>query len=223
MIPAAGESLRLPGSARKPYRDLGGRPLLVRTLEAFQGLGFVREVVLVVHPLDRGRLERHWKKLLTALKVSRLVDGGKSRAESVAFGVLATDPGSRLVLIHDAARPLVRPSEVLAVAAAAWRRGAAILAMPVFDTVKEVSKEGRILKTFDRKRLWLAQTPQAFRRSWILEAVQKLDLKHPPTDDAGLLEGCRPVWVVRGKGGNFKISTPEDLARARILGNFKVF
>ena len=221
VIPAAGESLRLPGPSRKPFRDLGGRPILIRTLEAFRGLGFIREVVLVVHPHDRGKLERHWRKRLSELKVSRLVAGGKTRAESVAFGVLATDPASRLVLVHDAARPLVTQAEVSAVAALAWRKGAAILAMPAFDTVKEVSKDGTILKTLDRNRLWLAQTPQAFRRSWILEAVLHLDPKRPPTDDAGLLEGRRPVWVVRGKGGNFKVSTPEDLARARILGNFR--
>ncbi len=223
VIPAAGEGIRLPGRVHKPYRDLGGRPVLIRTLEVFRGLGFVREIVLVLHPRDLPWVERRWSKLLAALKVSVLVPGGKTRAESVARGVEASSPRSHLVLIHDAARPLVSPAAVRSVAAVAALRGAAILAVPATDTVKRVNPKGKILKTLKRNELWLAQTPQAFRRSLFLEACRRFmsrGAREVPTDDAALLEGHRPVWVVPGDGGNFKISTPQDLARARIIRNF---
>lgn len=222
VIPAAGEGARLPGSVRKPYRSLGGRPVLIRTLEAFQGLGFVREIVLVLHPGDLERVKRRWRKALAALKVSSIVPGGSTRAESVALGVLASSPASRLVLVHDAARPLVTAGEVRAVARVAARRGAAILALPCADTVKRVARDGIILNTLDRKELWLAQTPQAFRRPLLIRACRarlKVGPVGAPTDDAGLLEGVHPVYVVPGTGGNLKISTPADLARARILWN----
>ncbi len=226
VIPAAGESSRLPGRQRKSYRDLAGRPLLLRTLEAFQnrdqGMGFIREIVLLVHPRELEKLKRDWRKPLEALKVSCILAGGSTRAHSVALGVLATSPSSQLVLIHDAARPLVTPAEIRAVAQAAWKRGAAILALEAFETVKKVSPQGRILKTLPRNELWLAQTPQAFRRSWIHTSCKRWlqeGMRSPPTDDAGFLEGRRPVWVVPGSGGNLKVTTPQDLRRARILWN----
>lgn len=222
VIPAAGLGVRLPGAVRKPYRDLAGKPVLVRTLEAFAPLGFVREVVLVVHPRDLARFARWSSRIRRALKVSAVVPGGKIRAASVAQGVLATSSLSRLVLIHDAARPLVTPAEIREVARAASRHGAAILALPCADTVKRVSKDGVILNTLDRKELWLAQTPQAFRRPLILEACRRFlraGCPGEPTDDAALLEGRHPVRVVRGSGLNFKLSTPPDLVRARLLWN----
>ncbi len=222
VIPAAGESSRLPGRTRKSYRDLAGRPLLIRTLEAFRGLGFIREVVLLVHPRDLEGVKRRWSQVLASLKVSCILPGGSSRAHSVALGVLATSASSRLVLVHDAARPLVTSAEVRAVAAAAWSKGAAILALPALETVKRVSRNGRILNTLPRNELWLAQTPQAFRRDWIAPACKRWlqeGMRSSPTDDAALLEASRPVWVVRGSGGNLKVTTPQDLARARILWN----
>jgi 2-C-methyl-D-erythritol 4-phosphate cytidylyltransferase len=195
---------------------------MIRTLEAFKDLDFVREIVLVLHPKDLPQVERRWRKLLTALKVSVLVPGGKTRAESVALGVEASSPRSRLILVHDAARPLVSRAAVRAVAKAAALRGAAILGLPATDTVKRVSRNGKVLKTLNRNELWLAQTPQAFRRPLILEACRRYLIQgvpSAPTDDAALLEGRHPVWVVRGEGGNFKISTPQDLALARIIRN----
>ena len=222
VIPAAGEGCRLPGSVRKPYRSLRGRPVLIRTLEAFRGLGFVREIVLVLHPGDLERVERRWRKALAALKVSSIVPGGETRAESVARGVLATSPSSRLILVHDAARPLVTPGEVRSVARTAALKGAAILAIPCADTVKRISPDWSIRNTMDRNELWLAQTPQAFRRPLLLRACRAWlegGRSGTPTDDAALLEGSRKVFVVPGTGGNFKISTPLDLERARILWN----
>ncbi len=224
VIPAAGEGLRLPGPLRKSFRDLAGKPLLIRTLEAFRGLGFVREIVLVVHPEDLEGVRRRWRKALTALKVSSVLPGGPTRAHSVALGVLATSPASALVLIHDAARPLVSPAEIRAVALAARVHGAAILALPASDTVKVVSRNRVIHKTLSRNRLWLAQTPQGFRRSLIASACRRWlarGAKKAPTDDAGFLEGRHRVWVVPGSGGNLKVTTPQDLERARILWNPK--
>lgn len=222
VIPAAGEGGRLPGRVRKSWRSLGGRPLLLRNLEAFQGLGFVREIVLLVHPRDLEGARRRWGRTLAGLKVSSILPGGTSRTGSVAKGVLAASPGSALILIHDAARPLVSPAEIRAVALAAQRRGAAILALPAADTLKRVSPAGRILGTLPREGVWLAQTPQGFRRDLIVPACRRW-LKRAgkaPTDDAGLLEGRRRVWVVQGSRRNFKVTTAQDLALARVFWNF---
>ena len=224
VIPAAGEGVRLPGPVRKPWRSLAGKPVLIRTLEAFRGLGFIKEVVLLVHPDDLADVKRRWSKALTALKVSCVLPGGATRTDSVAKGVLATSETSRLVLIHDAARPLVTGAEVRAVAQAAWRGGAAILAIPATDTVKRVDSKGIIVNTLPRKELWLAQTPQGFKRALILKACRRWSskpshLRKTPTDDAGLMETLFPVRVVAGSGGNFKLSTPADLRKARILWN----
>ena len=229
VLPAAGESSRLPGRVRKPFQDLCGRPVLVRTLEAFRALSFVREAVLLVHPEELVRVKRDWSRTLRALKVSWILPGGSCRAESVAIGVRATSPSSRLVLVHDAARPLVGAGEIRSVAREAALRGAAILALPASDTLKRVSASrgvaggtGWILNTCPRNGLWLAQTPQAFRRGLLIEACSRwLQSRIPrePTDEASLLEGVRRVRVLRGSGDNFKISTRGDLERARILWN----
>lgn len=152
---------------------------------------------------------------------TEIVAGGAVRQESVRIGVtaLGTHGGCEVVVIHDGARPLVTTAMVSACVEAALREGAAILAVPVTDTIKRV-RDGRIVETADRAALWAAQTPQAFRWQLLRDAFDWSD-RHgaaPTTDEAGLVEAYgHPVVVVRGDRTNLKITEPADLVVADAL------
>ncbi len=122
-------------------------------------------------------------------------------------------------MIHDAARPFVTPAIIDRVLDAARRHGAALAAVPVHDTVKSSTRAGRVLKTVDRRGLWLAQTPQAFRADLLREAHRRaVAAGHRGTDESALIESMgHPVHLVPGSPLNFKITTREDLALARSL------
>ncbi|HYF00123.1 MAG TPA: IspD/TarI family cytidylyltransferase, partial [Planctomycetota bacterium] len=144
-------------------------------------------------------------------KVVAVVPGGKRRQDSVRAGLQALS--TPLVLVHDAARPLIRGEAAKAVAQAAARHGGAVLASRAVDTVKLVDGRGGVVSTPDRSRVWLAETPQGFRRSFLLGAYRKAG-RRDATDDAQLVEraGGRVV-VVASLHPNFKVTTPKDLER----------
>jgi 2-C-methyl-D-erythritol 4-phosphate cytidylyltransferase len=204
IIPAAGESRRLPGKLRKPFQKVRGQPLLRYTLSRFADIPSVKEVIVALHPQDLGL--QHW---LTG-KTIKTVKGGSTRTASVKAALKALDSRTTLVAIHDAARPMLKSSLVRRVIREAARRGAAILAVPVTDTVKETGVERRITQTVPREKLWLAQTPQVFRKGLILEAYRRA--RSSATDDARLVEELgHPVSVVRGSRTNIKVTSREDL------------
>ena len=138
---------------------------------------------------------------------------GLERFESVANALAIVPDDVEFVAVHDAVRPLCPPSLVDAVFAAAIAHGAAMLAVPVADTLKRVDADNRIVGTVDRAGLWAAQTPQVFRRDWLVKAYAKrVELTVPITDNAQLLEACgRTVVAVPGSNLNFKITTKADL------------
>jgi 2-C-methyl-D-erythritol 4-phosphate cytidylyltransferase len=145
----------------------------------------------------------------------KLVKGGNERRDSVARALKAVDKASRVVLVHDVARPLVDKGDIDTLIKAVRRFGAAILAVPVVDTIKMADKSGYILKTLKRAQLWAAQTPQGFKKDILEKAYSKLEFvadKHIITDDASLAEnaGYR-VRIVRGSYDNIKITTLGDL------------
>lgn len=203
VLVAAGEGRRLGGP--KALLDLAGRPLVARAAEAFAGFGD-RVVVLRGEDVDRVDLPG-WKK----------VAGGARRRDSVARGLEALDPATTLVLVHDAARPLVTRELALRVLEAAARAGAAIPAVPVADTLKRV-EQGKVLGTVDRATLAAAQTPQAFAVALLRRALAATP--RDATDDAALVEALgEPVLAVEGDPRNMKITTTGDLALAEaILG-----
>lgn len=216
VLVAAGEGRRLGGRRRKALVPVGGRPLLLHTLEAMRDLPDLHETILVIHPSDRAAVESEWGKALSDLGVTSTVAGGKEREDSVRAGLEATSADSTLVAIHDAARPFVSVVDLSNVVEAAAEKGAAILATPVGDTVKVEGKALRIAETFPRKGLWLAATPQVFRREIILEALRRA--VSPVTDDAEAVE--RAGWevaLVPSTGPSLKITTPADLEIARRL------
>jgi 2-C-methyl-D-erythritol 4-phosphate cytidylyltransferase len=212
ILAAAGEGRRLGHRLPKALVPLAGAPLFLHSLRTFVRLTFVRELALVLPEewIDRV-LAAHGRELARR-KVVACVPGGARRQDSVRAGLAALH--TPLVLVHDAARPLVSARAVTAVARAAARHGAAVLAAPSIDTVKRVDGRGRVLETLERSSIWLAQTPQGFRRR-VLEKAYAVGGQKDATDDVQLVErsGGRVV-VVASEDPNFKVTGPGDLARA---------
>ena len=171
--------------------------------------------MLIVAPED---VERARRSLLQPGRdrSERVVAGGDTRQASVRAGLAEVSPACDLVLVHDAARPFVTAELVHACLGAAAAHGAAVSALPATDTVKEVGPEGVVTATLDRSRLWLVQTPQAFRRELLMEAHEAAARAGVTgTDDASLVEQIgHSVHVVLGDPGNMKITHPEDVRRS---------
>lgn len=210
VIVAGGRGARIGADIPKQLLDLGGRTMLQRAIDAFDGNARISEFV-VVWPHDAGFMAAiggvsNWK---TAM-------GGPRRQDSVQNGVAKLSSKIDVVLIHDAARPFVKRGLIDSVINAAKRDGAAVPAVRVSDTVKHVDTDTmKVRATLQRDEIWLAQTPQGFRRSVLDDAHQK-NAGADVTDEGMLIERAgMPVTIVPGDPDNIKITTPEDLARAR--------
>jgi 2-C-methyl-D-erythritol 4-phosphate cytidylyltransferase len=217
LIPAAGQGRRMGGPLEKQFLLLEGIPLLAHTLRVFESSPLIHGIVVVV-PKDRMELVQ--EKILEQYNISKLlamVAGGPHRQESVRLGLEALGSGWELVVVHDGARPLVSSELIARCVETALLHGAAIAAVPTTDTVKEVDPEGFVLSTPRRERLWMVQTPQAFRHDWLLRAHMEAQKEgFLGTDDASLVErlGHR-VKVVQGSYENIKVTTASDLKLAR--------
>jgi 2-C-methyl-D-erythritol 4-phosphate cytidylyltransferase len=215
LLLAAGRGERLGHELPKAFVPLAGRPLLLHALEALAAAPEVDAVIPVVAAAELPRLQALLAEWGPQPKLAAAVAGGAERQDSVRAGVQALPPGASLVAMHDAARALLRPAAVSRVVAAARRSGAAILAVPVPDTIKRVAA-GRIVETPARAECWAAQTPQVFRTEILREALAKAAAeRYLGTDDAELVERLGvTVQVVEGDIDNFKLTHPEDLAMA---------
>lgn len=198
----------------KQFLTLGGLPILVHSLRVLEAAGSVAEVILATAEADRDYCLREIVTRHGFTKVKKIVVGGERRQDSVRHALEAVDPSARLVLVHDAVRPFLTRDMVDRVIEAAAEHGAAVVAIPMRDTVKEAGSNGLIHRTVDRHGLWMAQTPQAFRLDILEEAHSKAFLEGVHgTDDAQLVERLgHPVVVVEGSWENIKITRPEDLA-----------
>jgi 2-C-methyl-D-erythritol 4-phosphate cytidylyltransferase len=219
LVPAAGRGLRMGGNVPKQFLVLGGQPLIVHSLRVLQAAAVVDEIVLAVPETD---MEYCLTQIVTPhhfTKVTKVVPGGKERQDSVRHALEASPEETEVVLVHDAVRPFLTEQMVETVVAAARKTGAAIVALPMRDTVKEVGADHIIGRTIDRRPLWLAQTPQAFRRDWLLGAHRKAHAEGVhATDDAYLVEWFgQAVSVVDGSGENIKVTRPEDLVIAEAI------
>jgi len=215
ILVAAGRGARMEADRPKAFLRLGGTTILERALRAFTSHpGVGRVVVAVQDPDEAGRL------LGPAAKGVLLVQGGTERQDSVRLALEALRPSdAEVVLVHDAARPLVSRALIDAVIAAAAEHGAAVPVLAATETVKRLAADGRIEATVPRETLRLAQTPQGFRASVLREAHARAARdRFAGTDDAALVErsGIRPA-AVPGSPDNFKITTPLDLALAESL------
>jgi 2-C-methyl-D-erythritol 4-phosphate cytidylyltransferase len=215
VIVAAGQGTRMGADRNKVLLPLKGVPVIVRTLRVFEQDPGCSGIILVVRK-DEIVLFRKLTEMHRIKKILAFANGGTDRQDSVWNGLKALDgqdaDHQSIVLIHDGARPFVGQDRVAEVTEAAGRQNAALLAVPVKDTIKQA--EGiNVKKTLDRKTLWAAQTPQAFRFSTILEAHRQGRMDHfQATDDASLAEHLGiPVALVRGSYRNIKLTTPEDM------------
>lgn len=219
IIPAAGRGARIGLKTPKTFIDLGGQPLLARTIAIFAAS---RRIALIQPVLPRTHLAYFRTGVLGRFgwgTCAAAVAGGRERQDSVAAGLRALPADIDYVVIHDGARPFATTALVERVLAAARRHGAALAAVPVHDTLKRVSPDFFLDGTIDRRGLWLAQTPQAFSVGLLREAhAQARAAGLEATDDAALVEALgHPVRVVAGSRLNFKITTREDLSLARLL------
>jgi len=213
VIVAGGSGSRM--GRPKQMLPLAGKPVLVRTVQAFKNTPGVEEIIVVTPPQNRAVLNAHFTGLIFA-------DPGATRLESVKNGFKKVAAASKVVAVHDGARPLVSPQAIGACLQAAKQNGAAVLAVPVKDTTK-VGKDGFVTQTLDRATLWAAQTPQAYRREILAAALEKFGHEADATDESQLVEktGVK-VRLVPSDYKNNKITTPEDLIFAEAMLNSSV-
>jgi 2-C-methyl-D-erythritol 4-phosphate cytidylyltransferase len=213
VIVAAGESHRM-GGVDKVFALLGGKPVLARVIDAFQGCNSIDQIVVVVtrENLDRCRqlvAEEGWSKPI------EVCAGGRRRQDSVAAG-LSRLSQCQWVVVHDGARPLLTADLIERGLEAAGETGAAVAAVPVTDTVKVAGDDRIVQQTPPRHNLWAVQTPQVFRFDIITEAYRQAE--DEVTDDASLVEQLGyKVKLYMGSYDNIKITTPDDLALAEVL------
>ena len=212
LLLAAGEGERFGGPLPKPLVPVDGIPMLRRSLAPFLEVKAINDIVVAAHP----RFLRDAQTLLEDAAAVRVVAGGTTRQQSAQQALDALTADVDIVVVHDAARPLVTRNVIDAVMAAAEAHGAAIPARPVADTVKRV-REGFVEATLRREVLRAVQTPQAFRFHIYKEAHQRAAAQGVvATDDAALVEyfELSQVAVVDGSPRNIKITCPDDLALA---------
>lgn len=213
VVAAAGRGVRLGGEQPKAFRQLGGAPLLVHAVRALRASRYVDQVV-VAAPVE---LLPEVGVLLGPAVVA--VAGGINRQDSVAAALAAIPAATAVVLVHDAARPLVPVAVIDAVAAAVLAGAPAVIpVLPVVDTLKRVHPNGEVAGTVSREELRAVQTPQGFRRDVLERAHAAADPTLPATDDAGLVELLGiPVSTVPGSAEALKITTPFDLLVAEAI------
>lgn len=217
IIVAAGAGTRTGSAELKQFRWVAGKPMLLHGLQLFQQRPDVATVVCVL-PRSHAGDPPPW---LFQSDLERLIVtvGGRTRGESVIAGLEELPDEVRVVLVHDAARPLLTMDVVNRVVHAARAGTGAVAALPVVDTLKEVDEEGRVVRTVERAGLWRAQTPQGFPREMIDQAYLTARRERlQATDDAALCERLGyPVVVVRGSDRAIKITEAEDFAHAEAL------
>lgn len=210
ILVAAGSSARMKsGGASKTMMEIGGEPVLSRTLRAFENAACISKIVIVARACDFDAIQ---KASAFVTKPLTITEGGKERQDSVSNGA-ALCGDAEYIAVHDAARPFITPEEIETVCADAEKYGAATLAVPVKDTIKLSTAEGFAGGTPDRAQLRAVQTPQVFSLPLYRHALalaEEADKRY--TDDCQLIEAAGgAVYLTMGDYRNIKITTPEDL------------
>lgn len=218
VIPAAGSGSRFGAGLPKQFASLQGRPILALSISRFLGIERIHVIAVAVPQTHRRTAEAMFATLFTPEERRRIIltEGGPTRQESVHAGLQVLPPETEVVLVHDAARPFVTAAVIERCLEEAVRRGAAIAALPVRDTLKLAGSDRTVQRTVDRDNLWQAQTPQAARIDLLRRAYDLADRDgFAGTDEASLLEHAGiAVAIVEGSELNFKITRPDDLVLA---------
>lgn len=222
IVVAGGRGRRMNADMPKQYLKLAGKPILLHTLEALSRAELVHKIILVVPRGDVAFCRDELVDKNNLEKVASVTMGGKTRQESVARGLAVIEKlglAPDVVLVHDGVRPLVEPDIVDRAVRIAANFGAALVAVPVKDTIKVITDDGFVRQTPDRRWLYCALTPQAFQYHTLVDAhrVAEKD-QFVGTDDCQLVErvGGRVV-IVEGSERNIKITTPQDMILAEAL------
>jgi len=217
-VPAAGSALRMGLGYSKAYVDVAGKPLLARTVASLLASPFIDQLTVAVRPDEATMAVGEILGKMSLQGRVAVIEGGKERQQTVERLLAAAPLDRDLILIHDAARPLVSENLIREVLEAGAEWGAAIAAIPIPDTVKESTDGGETVSgTVDRAVLYRAQTPQVFHRDLILAAHRRARKEGwEVTDDASLIEQMgHEVRIVRGEERNIKVTTLDDLELVR--------
>ncbi|TYS54529.1 2-C-methyl-D-erythritol 4-phosphate cytidylyltransferase [Sutcliffiella horikoshii] len=215
IVLAAGQGKRMKAGKNKQFIELEGKPVIIHTLSVFEADPWCMEIKLVINEKEKDI----FKELLhqyPVQKIKEMVIGGEERQDSVYNGLTSLQ-SAEIVLVHDGARPFISQEVIHHLVKKAAKEGAAIVGVPVKDTIKRVSKAGVVEQTVERSSLWSIQTPQAFRYAILKEAHDKAKAEnYLGTDEASLVERIHvPVHIVEGEYENFKLTTPEDIILAK--------
>ena len=218
IIPAAGDGVRF--GEKKQLKLLNGRPLIFHTIQPFIKSELINEIILVVPKDDVNQISREFKSTITSKKIV-VIEGGRTRQQSVNNGLRISDEESELICVHDGVRPFVTLTLIEKVIKASKGHDGAILALPSTDTILEI-EEGNVISIPKREHLWHAQTPQGFQLRAIKNAYELLarvtaNDDFVPTDDCSVLLRFSPesrLVVVHGSQTNIKITYPFDLTLA---------
>ncbi|HEX8248562.1 MAG TPA: 2-C-methyl-D-erythritol 4-phosphate cytidylyltransferase [Pyrinomonadaceae bacterium] len=218
IIVAAGSGTRFGGKTPKQFLEILGRPLIIHTLQRFEACPEIDEIILVLPSSDETAKFLQIAGKYGLKKISKVLAGGETRAESVWKGLNAIRRATaEIVAVHDGARPLVSIEEISETVKKAKETGAACLVSGVTDTIKEI-ENGKIKRTIDRRALRRALTPQCFRREILQRAFENADLTEAATDECFLVEKLGyEISIVEGSARNIKITHPEDLILAESL------
>lgn len=218
IIPAAGAGKRMDHSLPKPFIKLENKPILEHTLSRFLSIEGLKQIVVASSGPYIDEVNKILRRCIGDRMKWQCVEGGVERQYSIAHALQVIDDVD-LVLVHDAVRPFVQSRHIDACCKEAEKTGAAILGVPVKDTIKKADKNGKVRETLDRAMLWQIQTPQVFKKSLLGKAYRKAtEEDFTGTDDASLVEWLgKPVKIVKGSISNIKITYPQDLELAKII------
>ncbi len=219
LIPAAGSGRRMGGEIEKQFLILGGKPIVVHTIQRFQDSDLIDKIYLIV---PENRVEYCKEEIVIKYGLSRvteIVAGGKERQDSVYNGLKRVNADTDLIMIHDSVRPFFPDRIIRESIEAAQRYGSVVVAVPEKDTIKEISDDMIVLKTIARERLWRIQTPQTFCREVIISAFKKaIEEGYCGTDESSLVERAGlQIRVIIGSYLNIKITDPEDILLGEMI------
>ena len=218
IIVAAGRGQRMGAKLDKAFLSLGSRPVVAYSLMAFEQCVDIQEIVLVVRR-EQVAAAKGMTRMFGISKMRQIVAGGQRRQDSVNNGLAVLAPETRIVAIHDAARPLVTPDLISETIRSARKNGSGVAAARLVDTIKYVERGLTVQHTVDRSKLWAVQTPQTFKIDLLRRAYEGLvESNETVTDDAAAVERLgEPVRLVENEKPNLKITIAEDLRVAAAI------